>query len=678
MTSARVRAIVGACALVAASGAWAGPGAAPASASVCSLTIDPPQPRVVETTSIELTGSFVTTEAAPRLEVYLSGPGRPEATPVEAKLTEPGRYSVPLAGLSHNGTYTAQVVAIDDVPSEAGCDGGPGEPRMEDEVTFAVNVPAQPPVNVRSRFEAGPRTAVVTWERSPDPDTLHYGVIRRVGRGAFEPMARVPRDALSWTDTSLPAGAATVTYAVSSARNGINPQSSSPLSVWVVAAPLDVPAPATPGPAGPATQPATGGPTPGTAAAGPLTTASTPVTPARSGRAAAPRAGVADPGNPVDLTEAPAGDEASPFTLPPWADGEEGQVQVIEESGDQPAVGGGGGTGRRGVPALAYVAAGLLSAVVAAHFLWLRRQALQPDEEATEAGLPVEAVGAASAVAGERPASPPSVLESLGEAPEVALPEAAPTPRPRRPGRTRGSAGFARAFAPGDGVAEGGAGRGASGGGGGGATPGRGGRVVGVRRRGGAASAGADAAAAAAWLPEAPEVAVPVEGPEIAPAAEAPEVDLPVESIRGVGGSGVFAGLVGAVVLGRGGSGGAGGLRRRSGASAGSRGGRLSSDVAVPVEAPEVDLPVEAVAAPASSDEVAPPTEPAPPAAVESEEVPEPTPAAAAAAPLADEGPPEPPAPRPHPVIVLRPLPRVRADTPGPAPNDQADVEALV
>ncbi len=530
MTSARVRAIVGACALVAASGAWAGPGAGPASASVCSLTIDPPQPRVVETTSIELTGSFVTTEAAPRLEVYLSGPGRPEATPVEAKLTEPGRYSVPLAGLSHNGTYTAQVVAIDDVPSEAGCDGGPGEPRMEDEVTFAVNVPAQPPVNVRSRFEAGPRTAVVTWERSPDPDTLHYGVIRRVGRGAFEPMARVPRDALSWTDTSLPAGAATVTYAVSSARNGINPQSSSPLSVWVVAAPLDVPAPATPGPAGPATQPATGGPTPGTAAAGPLTTASTPVTPARSGRAAAPRAGVADPGNPVDLTEAPAGDEASPFTLPPWADGEEGQVQLVEESGDQPAVGGGGGTGRRGVPALAYVATGLLSAVVAAHFLWLRRQALQPDEEATEAGLPVEAVGAASAVAGERRASPeppPPLTESLGEAPEVALPEAAPStawadegerqasPEPSLP--VMESLKEAPDVVP---------------------------RVEaeGVPRPDEAVgwSASADEGEpplpepmppAAAWLREAPEVAVPVEGPEIAPAAEAPEVDLPVDAV---------------------------------------------------------------------------------------------------------------------------------------------------
>lgn len=426
MSRARGRALGGAVALAAATGFWAGPGAGPAAAYVCSLTIDTPQQRnppvVLGTNSARFTGAFT---AAPGpagrvLEVsYLAAPGARPATVTRSdpNLGGPDRYDVTTGGLNLNGTYRAQVRATQTETPVFNCVGRlTREGRstsMTAEVTFGVSVRARPPVDVRSRFEAEPRSAVVTWGRSPDPDTAGYSLSRKVDGGRFEPMGAVPGDALSWTDTGLPAGAATVTYAVTSSRNGPTAGTTSEASDPVAAAPLDVPAPPAPPPDPTPTvpgTPVTNGP--GSTVAGAPNT----VAPNRTG-GAPPTTRPFVLGRPVGGSSSPLGlqfpgglDQGGtvggeyaptlPYQLDPAAPQDE--MQLVEDAGDQAFVGGRDRGEEDDKPALAYVAAGLLSAVVAAHVLWLRGQVLRPAPEAVEHPLPVEAAAAA------RPADSPT------------------------------------------------------------------------------------------------------------------------------------------------------------------------------------------------------------------------------------------------------------------------------
>ena len=414
MSGARGRALGAAAALAAATGFWAGPGAGPAAAYVCSLSIDTPRPQVVlGTNSARFTGAF---SAAPGpagrvVEIsYLAAPGAKPATVTRSdpNLGGPDRYDVTSGGLNLNGTYRAQVRATQSETPVFNCFGGitrdGRSTSMTAEVTFGVSVRARPPVDVRSRFEAEPRSAVVTWGRSPDPDTAGYSLSRKVDGGGFEPMGAVPGNVLTWTDTGLPAGAATVTYAVTSSRKGPTADTTSDPSDPVAAAPLAVPAPpAPPPPADPTTTvpgtPVTGGP--GTTVAGAPNT----VAPNRTG-AAPPTTRPFVLGRPVGGSSSPLGlqfpgglDQGAavggeyqptlPYQLDPTAPQDE--VQLVEDAGDQAFVGGRNQGEGDEKPALAYVAAGLLSAVVAAHVLWLRGQVLRPAPEAVEHPLPVAA-----------------------------------------------------------------------------------------------------------------------------------------------------------------------------------------------------------------------------------------------------------------------------------------------
>ena len=441
MRPARGRALIGAVALAAATAAWVGPGAAPAAAYVCSLTVDTPKPSPsppAGTSTVRFSGSFT---AAPTpdgrtLEVsFLSGPGPlpPTVTWSHGDAGDAGRYQVDVAGLNHNGTYKAQVKATHTASSDQGCEGGEAGAQpttLTKEVVFGVSVRARPPANVRARFEAAPRSAVVTWEKSPDPDTAGYSVNRKVGSSAFQRLGDVPADARSWTDSALPAGAATVTYAVSSSRVGFEPGTTSLPSPAAGAAPLEVPAaPA----ATPTSKAATGAiVTPGDRAAPADRTAARRVAvpspaPFVLGRAVGGSGGPPELDFPDGLAnpegaQAVPGDEPVLRYRPNLGDDE---VPLPDDS-DQAFAAGRRGVGDDGTQQLAYVAAGLLSAVVAAHVLWLRSQALRPASEVVETAVPLEPVVVAPV---------PERAPHPGPAEEAGGPDrsAAARPRPAAP-----------------------------------------------------------------------------------------------------------------------------------------------------------------------------------------------------------------------------------------------------
>jgi len=402
------RALGGAAALAAAVGLWAGPGAAPAAAYVCSFGIDSPTSASPSgTPSVAFRGPFVVRQGQGDRVLDINFTGSPGPLPPSVRRTGadvgPGdRYDVGVGGLTLNGQYTAQVRASHGGTGLFNCDDGLGNARRDGSrsgtVTFSVSVRARPPANVRARFEAGPpRSAVVTWDRSPDPDTAGYELTRRVGSGPIEAMPPVPPSTTSWTDRSPPADAATVTYAVRSARNGPTRDTTSERSDYV-AATLSVPAPppSTPGP------PGSLGPDPGAPAtpgmpANPGTNPPGAPTPAPKAAPGVPvfKLGQSVPGTaggaapvlrfPDGLTAANpggGGEEGSYDPVLPYpARSEAGQVQLPTEDG-QAAFGGAAGDdpGDERTPQLAYVAGALLCAVVAAHVLWLRGEVLRPDD----------------------------------------------------------------------------------------------------------------------------------------------------------------------------------------------------------------------------------------------------------------------------------------------------------
>jgi len=355
---------------------------------------------------------------------FLAAPG-----PRPASVTRSGGdvggadvYDVTAGGLSLNGTYTARVRATDTSTSLFNCDGGIGpERRSTDQsadVTFGVSVRAQPPVNVRSRLEPGTRTAVVTWGKSPDPDTAGYSVSRKLGSGSFQAMGDVPANTLSWTDSGLPAEAATVTYAVTSSRNGPQPNSTSEASEAVVAAPLDLtaaPPPSTPTTTGPVKS---GFQLPGSIGPGRAGTTTRPAPgPSKTKlgvpAARSPQAGLAFPPELVDPRAALLGQGDSggfqptlPYEATPEDEVEPGEV--LEEGGGQQSFAAGRSrVGEERTPALVYVAAGLLTAVVAAHVLWLRAQVLKPEAGSAQASLPIEEVIPAPS------SSPPELIPAV-------------------------------------------------------------------------------------------------------------------------------------------------------------------------------------------------------------------------------------------------------------------------
>ena len=380
MIRARGRAISGALAVSAAAAIWILAGAAPAGAYVCDFGISRPTPGSrLDTAAVRISGPFSTRHGSANriIEVtFTAGPGAvsPKRTTVPAGDT----YDVPVGPLALNGSYTARVTARHDGTSPTlNCDddesGSDRDTERTAGVSFEVSVRAQPPANVRTTFDAGARSATITWDKSSDPDIAGYRITRKVGAAAPTTLD-VPPEPRRWTDTRLPAEAVTLTYSVEAARNGPRPGTTSERSAAVAAAPLAIPARPSPptstrGPAGPGGTTRGGG---GAAATQPFTLGRSVSDGEAPPATALPLPELEQPGNPGGAASQPLG---AYTTIP-----EEGGSLVLNDEDDQ-AMGAGrrGQGGGDGTRQLAYVAAGLLMTVVAAQALWLRRQALLPE-----------------------------------------------------------------------------------------------------------------------------------------------------------------------------------------------------------------------------------------------------------------------------------------------------------
>jgi len=465
VTWARPRALLGALAIVGASGIWTLVGARPAAAYVCNFGISGPAAGSVSgSPDVRFTGPFEIkpTSGDRILDVTFTqspGPAPAPMTRSGAAVGATGRFDLPSGPLALNGRYTARVTARHAETSLFNCDGGLDGSRRDSErtaeVTFGVSVRAAPPTNVGARFDAGSRTATVTWEKSGDPDIAGYTIAKKVGSDA-PTFAQVRPDPLSWTDTGTSAGAATIIYAVQASRNGPDPGTTSEPSVLVAAAPLDVPAPP---PTPTTTTPAPGGAGGTGGAGGGTSTRTTPTTtpfalgrsvgatgPAPSGTVPALRfpSGLAGPKS--TNSTAPASDGGYQPLLPyPSGGSEPPATMPIDTGGDQALgpgqnrEGGGGGT-----PQLAYVASGLLSIVVAGHVLWLRKQVSHPEMAGATGSLPplepLHAVGPTEpptptgpgAVQDTSPFEPAASLDPAVPPGSAVIGLAAPGPRPHR------------------------------------------------------------------------------------------------------------------------------------------------------------------------------------------------------------------------------------------------------
>lgn len=441
MTRRRGRAVTAALALAAATGIWVVAAAAPAAAYVCAFAID--KPPTSGSTVVNLTGPFVVRQgSADRiLEVTVtSWPGGGAPPPVRRQGAAVGpadRYDVPLSGLTRNGSYTARVKASHAGSGVFNCVDGIGvdqrDTERSGEITFGVSVRAAPPSNVQARFDAAARSATVTWDKSGDPDIAGYKITKKVGSDPASDVD-VPPEPRSWTDTDLPGGAASITYSVQAARVGPLPNTTSELSSPAAADPLAVPAPPAPPTStttGTGTGPGTGGTgggggtggTPTSVKAGAAPPAGTtpttrpfvlgrPVggTPARGDRSA--ELGSSD----LNLPEGQLPDDGTYRPLLPYPARDELNVDDDEVAADPAVVGRAEGPGGDGIPQLAYIASGLLSSVVAAHVLWLRKQVAQPEP-----------------AGGLRPSEPLEPLEPLEPPPSsprspVPAPPAPPAP----------------------------------------------------------------------------------------------------------------------------------------------------------------------------------------------------------------------------------------------------------
>jgi len=451
---ARGRALAGVLALIAMSGMWVLAGAQPAAAYVCRFGVSSPGAGTVAGTAVvPITGAFeVKQGSADRvLDVTITqspGPSPAPANRVGDAVGPPGRFNVPVGPLSLNGRYTARVRFRHAGTSLFNCDDGLSSDRRDTDrtadVSFGVSVRAAPPTNVKARFDTGPRTATVTWDKSGDPDIAGYFISRKVGSAAPTTVTRPP-DPLSWTDSNLPAGAAMITYSIEAARKGPEPDTTSERSPSVAAGPLEVPAPPTT---------TSGGPVGTTTTTTPFVlgrpVGSTPTT--TSFALGRPVAGTTLPpgaapglrfpaglGGPV--SSAPGGDgggDGGYQPLLPYPPGGTTQdTTEVADSGDQALVGAeNGGEGGTGTPQLAYVASGLLSSVVAAHVLWLRKRVGHPASAGTtDTLLPVEPVAFVESSPNGNPQSsrgttgpfePPGTVEPPP-------PDAQPTPATRPP-----------------------------------------------------------------------------------------------------------------------------------------------------------------------------------------------------------------------------------------------------
>ena len=463
----RGRALGGAVALAAAIGVWSGPGAAPAAAYVCSFGIDSPTAATPSgTAGVSFRGPFAARQGQGDRVLGITftsapGPLPPSVTHTGGAVGPADRYDVPVGGLSLNGRYAARVVARHEGTGLFNCDDSLGRDRRETErsatVTFSVSVKARPPTNLRARFEAGPpRSVVVTWDPSPDPDTAGYELTRRIGVGPVEPLPDVPPNQTSWTDGAPPAEAASVTYAIRSARNGPTPGTTSERSdVVTVGVDLPAPPPPTTTTPPPVVDPGgtggtgTGAPAPagtGGALAPPGTGGSAPGRPAPG---PAPRpfvlgqavAGFSSPGGAppvlrfpnglIGAAKAEAGEEGVYQPLLPYpARPDDAQVELLAEDGEQAQAGGAGGDapGEERTPQLVYVAGALLSGVVAAHILWLRKQVLGSGADDDDGdGLPLEPAVMSTPDVVFQPVDPPAPRPALPSRPIlISRPEATP------------------------------------------------------------------------------------------------------------------------------------------------------------------------------------------------------------------------------------------------------------
>ncbi len=435
MTPARGRALAGALALSAASAVWTLAGAAPAGAYVCTLGLDTPAAGSISgSPDPHVTGPFAVRHGAAERSIEVTFTKSPGAAP--AGVTRSGaavgpadRFDVPVGPLTRNGRYTALVRARHSGTSPVfNCSDGIGaggrDTERTAEVSFGVSVRALPPGNVAGRFDAGPRTVVLSWDASSDPDVAGYTISRAVG-GEAPTSIQVPPDPHSWTDSGLPGTGATIAYTIQASRVGPDPDTSSepspPVTVQIqVAAPPAVP---------PSTTTTAPGPSPSPSAGRTSTPTTVPFVLGLpvSGTLPEPAA----PGT-IGDSAASAPEDGSYQPLLPYEPRSPGDGGLALSESDPAVVGdaqpGGGGDGP---PQLGYVASALLSSVVAAHVLWLRKQALRPEAAGSGEGAsplpllePVSSrpADAPPASSGPSPFAPPGLTPDGVDADLVAVP----------------------------------------------------------------------------------------------------------------------------------------------------------------------------------------------------------------------------------------------------------------
>lgn len=464
------RAIGSAFAVATLSGASMAALAAPAAAYVCSFNVERPSSgSILGTATANVAGVFVVKQGTDRPRVievaFTKAPGALPATVTRsgAAVGPADQYDVAVGPLALNGRYSVRVKASHAGTGLLNCDDAlltnlNRDGQRSGDMSFGVSVQAKPPVNVAARLDVAARTAMVTWDKSTDPDIAGYTVSKKVGTAAPTKVDLRP-EPRSWTDENLPTGGGTVVYSVQASRNGPDPGTTSEPSGAVTPAAIEVPPPApssttsttvpptvtTP----PGTPPPTTGGTPPPVNGPQPTTPTTPTTapfvlgrpvgagPSPAGTAPAlrlptglnvPSTVLATP--PLDggsfqpLLPYPSPTDPSPTdpppTDPPTSEIPEQALAAGDRAPQQDT----------GTPQLAYVAAALLSAVIAAYVLWLRRQSLVPQSPGmTTAYLPLEPLEAAE------PVAPPfSVKPTVRVLPVVPTAPPSPPPEPLDPG----------------------------------------------------------------------------------------------------------------------------------------------------------------------------------------------------------------------------------------------------
>lgn len=123
-------------------------------------------------------------------------------------------FSVTAPALTRNGPYSIRVAAAGHFLL-----GGLAVSPTSADRTFAVAVPPAPPNLAAPQLVD--RSVKLTWTPGrADPDLMGYAVYRKVGSGAFQPLAGVGPTVTTYTDDKTPAAGGAVQYRVDALRQG--------------------------------------------------------------------------------------------------------------------------------------------------------------------------------------------------------------------------------------------------------------------------------------------------------------------------------------------------------------------------------------------------------------------------------------------------------------------------